>query len=84
MRVTSQSGNVQQRKLGNTGLNVSAIGFGCREMGNPEYGASNDEMIAAVNRAIDLGATLFDAAPRRSSGVRLERDARMGRWRTGC
>src|SRR5438105_10317691 len=69
MRVTSRSGsgassNVQQRKLGNTGLSVSAIGFGCWEMGNPEYGTSNDaEMIAAVNRAIDLGVTLFDTAP---------------------
>jgi len=55
---------VQQRKLGNTGLSVSAIGFGCWEMGNPEYGSSNDnEMIAAVHRAIDLGVTLFDTAP---------------------
>src|SRR5438876_7607835 len=33
-------------------------------MGNPEYGRSDDdEMIAAVNRAIDLGVTLFDTAP---------------------
>jgi aryl-alcohol dehydrogenase-like predicted oxidoreductase len=33
-------------------------------MGNPEYGSSDDtEMIAAVNRAIDLGVTLFDTAP---------------------
>jgi aryl-alcohol dehydrogenase-like predicted oxidoreductase len=55
---------MQQRKLGNTGLSVSAIGFGCWEMGNPDYGSSDDnEMIAAVNRAIDLGVTLFDTAP---------------------
>jgi len=55
---------VQQRKLGNTGLTVSALGFGCWEMGNPEYGSSDDkQMIAAVNRAIDLGVTLFDTAP---------------------
>lgn len=55
---------MQQRKLGNTGLSVSAIGFGCWEMGNPEYGVSNDdEVIGAVNRAIDLGVTLFDTAP---------------------
>jgi aryl-alcohol dehydrogenase-like predicted oxidoreductase len=33
-------------------------------MGNAEYGSSDDEeMIAAVNRAIDLGVTLFDTAP---------------------
>ena len=55
---------MQHRNLGNTGLSVSAIGFGCWEMGNPEYGSSNDnEMIAAVHRAIDLGVTLFDTAP---------------------
>jgi len=55
---------MQYRKLGHTGLTVSAIGFGCWEMGNPEYGSSNDsEMVAAVNRAIDLGVTLFDTAP---------------------
>src|SRR3979411_379905 len=55
---------MQQRKLGNSGLRVSSIGFGCWEMGNPEYGSSNDtEMIAAVRRAIDLGVTLFDTAP---------------------
>jgi aryl-alcohol dehydrogenase-like predicted oxidoreductase len=55
---------MEHRLLGNTGLNVSAIGFGCWEMGNPEYGSSDDnEMIAAVHRAIDLGVTLFDTAP---------------------
>ena len=55
---------MQFRDLGNTGLSVSAIGFGCWEMGNPEYGRSDDgEMIAAVHRAIDLGVTLFDTAP---------------------
>src|SRR3979490_3650232 len=33
-------------------------------MGNPEYGSSDDnEMVAAVHRAIDLGVTLFDTAP---------------------
>jgi aryl-alcohol dehydrogenase-like predicted oxidoreductase len=55
---------VQHRKLGTTGLSVSAIGFGCWEMGNADYGQSeDDEMIAAVDRAIDLGVTLFDTAP---------------------
>jgi aryl-alcohol dehydrogenase-like predicted oxidoreductase len=55
---------VQYRDLGSTGLSVSAIGFGCWEMGNPEYGQSDDsEMIAAVHRAIELGVTLFDTAP---------------------
>jgi aryl-alcohol dehydrogenase-like predicted oxidoreductase len=55
---------MQYRRLGATGPTVSAIDFGCWEMGNPDYGSSDDnEMIAAVNRAIDLGVTLFDTAP---------------------
>jgi aryl-alcohol dehydrogenase-like predicted oxidoreductase len=55
---------MRYRELGNTGLTVSAIGFGCWEMGNPDYGRSDDdEMVAAVHRAIELGVTLFDTAP---------------------
>ena len=55
---------MEYRKLGDTGLTVSAIGFGCWEMGNPNYGSTeDDEVIAAVHRAMELGVTLFDTAP---------------------
>jgi len=55
---------MEYRALGDTGLTVSAIGFGCWEMGNPGYGATEDtEVIAAVHRAMELGVTLFDTAP---------------------
>lgn len=55
---------MEYRALGDTGLTVSAIGFGCWEMGNPNYGSTGDEeVIAAVHRAIELGVTLFDTAP---------------------
>jgi aryl-alcohol dehydrogenase-like predicted oxidoreductase len=55
---------VEYRALGDTGLTVSAIGFGCWEMGNPGYGSTDDsEVIAAVHRAMELGVTLFDTAP---------------------
>lgn len=55
---------MEYRKLGVEGPTVSAIGFGCWEMGNPGYGSTDDsEVIAAVHRAIDLGVTLFDTAP---------------------
>jgi aryl-alcohol dehydrogenase-like predicted oxidoreductase len=43
---------------------VSAIGFGCWEMGGSGYGSTDEAEVArAVNRAIDLGVTLFDTAP---------------------
>jgi aryl-alcohol dehydrogenase-like predicted oxidoreductase len=55
---------VEYRKLGKDGPTVSALGYGCWEMGNPGYGSTEDnEIVAAVNRAIDLGVTLFDTAP---------------------
>jgi aryl-alcohol dehydrogenase-like predicted oxidoreductase len=49
------------------GLEVSAIGIGCMPMvrgGNINYGgdASEDESIATIHRAIDLGVTFFDTA----------------------
>jgi aryl-alcohol dehydrogenase-like predicted oxidoreductase len=52
----------QQRKLGTQGLTVSAMGLGC--MGMSEfYGASNeDEAIATIHRAIELGVTFLDTA----------------------
>ncbi|KAI9202309.1 aldo/keto reductase [Polychytrium aggregatum] len=52
----------RQIRLGRNGPLVSPIGLGC--MGMSEfYGASNDEeSIAVLNRAIDLGATFWDTA----------------------
>jgi aryl-alcohol dehydrogenase-like predicted oxidoreductase len=57
---------MKYRTLGQ-GLQVSALGIGCMPMvkgGNITYGgdASNDESIATIRRAIDLGITFFDTA----------------------
>lgn len=54
---------MEYRPFGKSGLQSSAIGFGCWEMSGL-YGAfDNAEIVAAVHRAIDLGVTLFDTAP---------------------
>jgi aryl-alcohol dehydrogenase-like predicted oxidoreductase len=56
--------DVDYRKMGDSDLTVSAIGFGCWEMGGPHYGGTDEaEVTAAILRAIDLGVTLFDTAP---------------------
>jgi len=53
---------MKTRKLGKQGLAVSALGLGC--MGMSEfYGARDDnESIATIHRALDLGVTLLDTA----------------------
>jgi aryl-alcohol dehydrogenase-like predicted oxidoreductase len=53
---------VDQRNLGNAGLMVSELGLGC--MGMSEfYGTTDeDESIATIHRAIELGITFFDTA----------------------
>jgi len=56
---------MQKRKLGSTGLEVSAIGLGCMGMsfayGTPEE-RDDQESIATIHRAIELGVTFFDTA----------------------
>ena len=54
---------MQKRTLGRSGLEVSALGFGCMGM-NVSYGPAGDrrEMIALVQYAVELGVTFFDTA----------------------
>src|SRR5512147_175910 len=54
---------MQQRKLGRSDLEVSAIGLGCMGM-SFAYGAPPDrkQMIALIRAAVDRGVTLFDTA----------------------
>jgi aryl-alcohol dehydrogenase-like predicted oxidoreductase len=53
---------MRARKLGNSDLTVSAIGLGCMSMSGT-YGKSDDEQsIAVVHRAIDLGITFIDSS----------------------
>ncbi|HEV7432098.1 MAG TPA: aldo/keto reductase, partial [Steroidobacteraceae bacterium] len=54
---------MQKRKLGNSGLEVSAIGLGCMGM-SFGYGPAGDkkEMIALIRSAVERGVTLFDTA----------------------
>ena len=54
---------MQKRKLGNSNLEVSALGLGCMGM-SMSYGppADKKEMIALIHKAIDDGVTFFDTA----------------------
>ena len=54
---------MEMRKLGNSGLEVSAIGLGCMGM-NHHRGPAPDrtEMIALIRAAVERGVTFFDTA----------------------
>ena len=53
---------MKPRKLGNTGVDIPAIGLGCMGMSSV-YGAADDATsISAIHRAIELGITFLDTA----------------------
>lgn len=58
---------LQQRKLGNEGLEVSAIGLGTMMM------PDNDESVQTIQGALDMGVTMFDTADLYGSEYQLGR-----------
>src|ERR1700680_2844254 len=56
-------GSMQKRKLGNSNLEVSALGLGCMGM-SFGYGPAGDkqEMISVIRAALERGVTFFDTA----------------------
>lgn len=57
------------RPLGNTGLMVSEIGFGCGDVGGLIVRGDPEERTRAVSRAVDLGINYFDTAPLYGRGL---------------
>jgi aryl-alcohol dehydrogenase-like predicted oxidoreductase len=65
------------RILGRSGIEVSAVGVGCWAMGGPlqagtdQFGwgtSDDDESVATLRRAFELGATFFDTASNYGAG----------------
>ena len=53
---------MQTRKLGKSGLEVSALGLGCMRMSFGDKPTDKQEMIAFLHAAVDRGITFFDTA----------------------
>jgi aryl-alcohol dehydrogenase-like predicted oxidoreductase len=53
---------MQKRKLGTSGLEVSALGLGCMRMSFGDKPADKNEMITFMHQAVDRGVTFFDTA----------------------
>ncbi len=53
---------MQYRELGRTGWNVSTISFGAWAIGGTWGGVRDEESLAALHRALDLGVNFFDTA----------------------
>jgi len=53
---------MQTRKLGNSGLEVSAIGLGCMRMSFGDKPTDKQEMIDFLHKSVERGITFFDTA----------------------
>lgn len=75
---------VEQRPLGSTGLTVSALGFGCGDVGGLLVRGDAAEQRQAVSRALDAGITYFDTAAQYGNGQSEENLGRvmreLGAW----
>jgi aryl-alcohol dehydrogenase-like predicted oxidoreductase len=63
VRVMPTEDKMQKRRLGNSSLEVSALGFGCMGM-SQSYGPAGDrqELISLLRTAVERGITFFDTA----------------------
>lgn len=61
---------MEYRSFGNTGLRVSAVGFGAWQLNNPVWGGPDEAgSIKLVQAALDAGCNFFDTAPGYGNGA---------------
>jgi aryl-alcohol dehydrogenase-like predicted oxidoreductase len=75
-RYSGQEEGMERRTLGRTGLKVSALGFGCGNVGGLMVRGTPADQERAVARAVELGINYFDTAPLYGDG---ESERNLGR-----
>ena len=73
---------MKTRKLGNSGLEVSALGLGCMGMSDFYAGRDEAESVATLHRALDLGVNFLDTADMYGIGRNEELVGRVVRERS--
>jgi aryl-alcohol dehydrogenase-like predicted oxidoreductase len=67
---------MQYRKLGRTGFKVSEVSFGAWAIGGTWGPVKDNESLAALHKAVELGVNFFDTADVYGDG-RSERKIRV-------
>src|SRR6201996_6449829 len=62
------SKSLTKRKLGNSGIEVSAIGLGCMSLSGLYGKVGDDDGIALIHEALDQGVTLLDSSDAYGAG----------------
>ncbi len=60
---------MKYRTFGNTGIEVSEIGFGCGDVGGIMVRGEPADQVRSIARALELGINYFDTASRYGGAV---------------